>query len=298
MRQHAWLLVSTFTFIGPSVNIGSIYLEPRSLIQEPESEKVFEMNKQAPTEFNLIGGEFSTSMENNKHFDFTPTPLSLSESRITLSGSTVSEAAFSESPFSGAAFSESATESTLFPFESAHSESSTSLSDPGMQLTRFADKVTHTITRSRVNPVTNENGTEQFDNSSFSHSKMNSLTNTTSSEDNSKFAFTSECACGDGETFSERRRNEERKRSEDRHKHEVFREMNRNGGFKSGLNGHKEVAGGGKVQKKNHLYLVGNLKELERRGKKEKDEDRIVNGYDVSGLARPWHASLVMKTKK
>ena len=286
MRQHAWLLVSTFTFIGPSVNIGSIYLEPRSLIQEPESEKVFEMNKQTPAE---LGGD---SME-NKHFDFTPTPLSLIESRISLSGSTVSEAAFSESPFSGAPFSESATESTLFPFELAHSESSTSLSDPGMQLIR-----SHTITRSRVNPVTNENGTEQFDNGSFSHSNMNSLTNTTSSEDNSKFAFTSECACGDGETFSERRRNEERKRSEDRHKHEVFREMNRNGGFKSGLNGHKEVAGGGKVQKKNHLYLVRNLKELERRGKKEKDEDRIVNGYDVSGLARPWHASLVMKTKK
>ena len=62
MRQHAWLLVSTITFICPSVNIGSIYLEPRSLIQEPESEKVFEMNKQTPAE---LGGD---SME-NKHFD-------------------------------------------------------------------------------------------------------------------------------------------------------------------------------------------------------------------------------------
>ena len=310
MRYHAWLLVSIVTFIGPSVN--SV------------------MNKQAASE---LGGGFTFSLENSQHFAFNPKPMSLSESRITLSDSTVSESAFSEpafsesaysksaysesaysesgysesayseSAFSESAFSEATTESTMFPFELTHSESSTS---PETRLKQFTDNVTHTVTRSSVNPVnslSNENRPEEFDNSSFTHSNVNSsknisLTNATSSEADSKFDFTSECACGDGETFSQRRRDEERRRNEERHKQEVFREMNRNGGFESRLNSSKEVDGGGKEQKNNGRHdLSGNLKEMQL-GKKEKEEDRIVNGFDVSGLARPWHASLVMKTKQ
>ena len=115
----------------------------------------------------------------------------------------------------------------------------------------------------------------------------------------------SECVCGDGQTYSQRRREEERIRSENRHKHEVFREMvvsrGENGfrrankkekGLESGANGTKE--GNREVQKNGDLDLVGNMSKLH--GKKKRDEDRIVNGYDVSGLARPWHASLVDTT--
>ena len=30
----------------------------------------------------------------------------------------------------------------------------------------------------------------------------------------------------------------------------------------------------------------------------KKNEDRIINGYDVSHLARPWHANIITTTKK
>ena len=84
------------------------------------------------------------------------------------------------------------------------------------------------------------------------------------------------CQCGDGEMLSRRKQEEERKRSEARHKEEVFQQMLAKGRMRS-----DEGQG------------------FESRDySKGRDEDRIVNGYDVSGLARPWHASLVKKHKK
>ena len=282
------MLVSIITFFGPCLNIASIFLEPRSLIPEP-------VNRQSPKE---LGAGVSFSMENSRQLAFTPKPLSLIESKVTVSDLTVSEPPFSESE----------TEPTIF---SSKSESSTSNSDPRMQLTQsHINNVAHTITRSRVNPQTSESRTEQFGNSSFTNQNINSnknldssLAKANSSEVNSK--FTSECVCGDGQTYSQRRREEGRIRSENRHKHEVFREMvvsrGENGfrrankkekGLESGANGTKE--GNQEVQKNGDLDLVGNMSKSH--GKKKRDEDRIVNGYDVSGLARPWHASLVDTT--
>ena len=84
------------------------------------------------------------------------------------------------------------------------------------------------------------------------------------------------CQCGDGEMLSQRKQEEERKKSEARHKAEVLQQMlpKRRMGSDAGQG-------------------IGS-----RDYSKGRDEDRIVNGYDVSGLARPWHASLVKKHKK
>ena len=84
------------------------------------------------------------------------------------------------------------------------------------------------------------------------------------------------CQCGDGEMLSRRTQEEERKRSEARHKEEVFQQM-----LAKGRMGRD---GGQGIERRDYS--------------KGRDEDRIVNGYDVSGLARPWHASLVKKHKK
>ena len=324
MRPHTWLLVSIITFFCPCINIASIFLEPRSLIPE--------RNWQSPQ---AIGGGFSFSMENSRQLDFTPKPLSLSESKFTLSDPTVSEPILSESETESTIFSSKSESSTSPRMRVTNShidnvthtitrsrvnpqtngsrteQSSIGPSDPRMQLTQsHINDVTHTITRSRVNPQTNGSRTEHIDNRSFTNQSIDSskklyssLTNANAPEDNPK--FTSECVCGDGQTYSQRRREKERIRSENSHKHEVFQEMvgRRGNGFRrannkkeegleSGANGTKE---GNREEKKNgDLDLVGNLSELHR--KKKRNEDRIVNGYDVSGLARPWHASLVDTT--
>ena len=243
MRLHAWLLVSIIPFFGSCANIESIFLEPRSLISEP-------VNRQP-------------SKENNRQLAFTPKPLNLSGSKVTLSD----RAAVSE-PI----HSESESDSTII---SSKSESSSRPPDPRMQFTQsHTDNVTHTITRSRINSK-----------------------------------FTSNCVCGDGQTFSQRRREEGRVWSEKRHKHEVEKrhkneikrrkreiEKRHKHGVQKRHKREVEKRHKHEVFREMEMDLVGNLSKLQ--GKTKRDEDRIVNGYDVSGLARPWHASLVMTTKK
>ena len=109
------------------------------------------------------------------------------------------------------------------------------------------------------------------------------------------------------EVFDKQKREEKRSRSEKRHHQLVDQELAKERGKEKKNDLEKPRRGSDKGKKveesPNESIETFESYEASYEANKEpkrnkKNEDRIINGYDVSHLARPWHANIITTTKK
>ena len=109
------------------------------------------------------------------------------------------------------------------------------------------------------------------------------------------------------EVFDKQKREEKRSRSEKRHQQLVDQELVKERGKEKKNDLEKPRRGSDKGKRveesPNESIETFESYEASYEANKEpkrnkKNEDRIINGYDVSHLARPWHVNILTTTKK
>ena len=107
--------------------------------------------------------------------------------------------------------------------------------------------------------------------------------------------------------FDKQKREEKRSRNEKRHQQLVDQELAKERGKekKKDLEKPKRGSETGKRVEESPNESIETFESYEasyesnkEQTRNKKNEDRIINGYDVSDLARPWHANIITTTKK
>ena len=112
--------------------------------------------------------------------------------------------------------------------------------------------------------------------------------------------------------FDKQKREEKRSRSEKRHQHWHWQQLvdqelakERGKEKKNDLEKPRRGSDKGKKVEESPNESIETFESYEasyeankEQTRNKKNEDRIINGYDVSHLARPWHANIITTTKK